>query len=50
MNGNIEVIAIINEEHRMKIKHSCAPCKPSDKTENLPCGQACEPGAISHSW
>ncbi len=45
-----EIIAIVSEEHRKKIKYSCAPCKPGGKTKELPCVEACEPGAISHSW
>ena len=44
-----EIIAIVTEEHRKKIKYSCAPCK-GDKTTELPCVNACEQGAISHSW
>ena len=44
-----EIIAIVTEEHRKKIKYSCAPCK-GDKTKVLPCVNACEQGAISHSW
>ncbi len=43
-----EVIAVVSEEHRKKIKYSCAPCKGGE-TE-LPCVKACEPGAITHSW
>lgn len=45
-----EIIATVSEEHRKKIKYSCAPCKPGSKTSDLPCVEACEPGAISHSW
>ncbi|NHJ33194.1 MAG: ferredoxin [Asgard group archaeon] len=45
-----EIIAVVSEEHRKKIKYSCAPCKTSDKSKELPCVKACEPGAITHSW
>jgi len=45
-----EIIAIVSEKHRRKIKYSCAPCKPAGETKPLPCVQACEPGAIRHSW
>jgi ferredoxin len=45
-----EIIATVSEEHRKKIKYSCAPCKPGGKTKKLPCVEACDPGAISHSW
>jgi len=73
-------IASVTDEHRRKIKYSCAPCKPmrcqpagsqagapADAIQRtspqtlcaegtpanrppLPCMQACEPNAISHSW
>jgi ferredoxin len=45
-----EIIAVVSENHRKKIKYSCAPCKPSGETKELPCVKTCEPGAISHSW
>jgi len=45
-----EIVATVTEEHRKKIKYSCAPCKPSGRSKELPCIQACEPGALSHSW
>ena len=45
-----EIIAIVSDEHRKKIKYSCAPCKPSGEEKELPCVKACEPGAITHSW
>lgn len=44
-----EVIGV-KEEHRKKIKYSCAPCKPSSGQRNLACQQACTSGAIKHSW
>ena len=40
----------VTEEHRKKIKYSCAPCKPEDSTHDLPCVKVCEPDAIKHSW
>lgn len=43
-------IAAVSEEHRKKIKYSCAPCKPTSGREKLPCISACEPNAITHSW
>ncbi|MFW9818879.1 MAG: 4Fe-4S binding protein [Candidatus Thorarchaeota archaeon] len=43
-----EIIATVSEEHRKKIKYSCAPCKGEGK--ELPCVKVCEPGAITHSW
>lgn len=43
-------MAAVTEEHRKKIKYSCAPCKPSGYRPELPCVTACEPDAITHSW
>jgi len=40
----------VREEHRKKIKYSCAPCKPVTGEIRLPCVLACEPQAITHSW
>lgn len=46
-----EVIAVVSEEHRKKIKYSCAPCKHGNhEMKELPCVKACEPKAIIHSW
>lgn len=44
-----EVAAVV-EDHRKKIKYSCAPCKPEQNRPTLPCVAACAPGAITHSW
>ena len=44
-----EIIAVVSEEHRKKIKYSCAPCKHGERKE-LPCVKVCEPKAIFHSW
>lgn len=45
-----ELVAAVTEEHRKKIKYSCAPCKPDKNRKILPCIQACENDAIMHSW
>jgi len=45
-----DVTAAVTEEHRKKIKYSCAECKPMELQPPLPCITACEPGAIEHSW
>lgn len=45
-----EQVAAVTDEHRKKIKYSCAPCKPVSGPRVLPCVQACAPGAIIHSW
>ena len=44
-----EVAAVV-DEHRKKIKYSCAPCKPDRDRVPLPCVTACAAGAIVHSW
>jgi ferredoxin len=44
-----ELVAV-TEEHRKKIKYSCAPCKPVGSERKLPCVLACETDAITHSW
>jgi len=43
-------MAVVMEEHRKKIKYSCAPCKPVAGERKLPCVLACAPKAIEHSW
>ncbi len=45
-----EIIAIVSEEHRKKVKYSCAPCKPGGASKELPCVLVCEPKALKHSW
>ena len=47
----IPVVAV-TDEHRKKIKYSCAPCKGSGhkSASDLPCVKSCAPGAIAHSW
>jgi len=45
-----EIVATVTEEHRKKIKYSCAPCKPSGESRELPCVIVCDPKAIEHSW
>ena len=44
-----EVAAVV-EDHRKKIKYSCAPCKPDRDRPPLPCVVACPSHGISHSW
>jgi Fe-S-cluster-containing hydrogenase component 2 len=43
-------VAAVAEAHRKKIKYSCAPCKPEQGRQPLPCISACAFGALSHSW
>ena len=60
-----DVVATVREEHRKKVKYSCAPCKPvtgyrgtdpkggpgsEAGRRHLPCQAACAAGAIQHSW
>jgi ferredoxin len=45
-----DVVAAVTEEHRKKIKYSCAPCKPTGERPPLPCVAACPTEAITHSW
>ena len=45
-----KLVAVVTEDHRRKIKYTCAPCKPTSGRRELPCLQACTQGAISHSW
>ena len=45
------LVAAVSDEHRRKIKESCAPCKPTGHdSPTLPCVAACESVAIQHSW
>lgn len=43
-------MAAVKEEHRKKIKYSCAPCKTGNNSVKEPCIAICEPNAITHSW
>jgi Fe-S-cluster-containing hydrogenase component 2 len=43
-----KTVAEVTEEHRKKIKYTCASCKPeSDRT---PCVLVCEPKAVKCVW
>ena len=43
-------VAVVTEEHRKKIKYSCASCKPVAGRKELPCIFSCQLKAIRHSW
>lgn len=43
-----DLMVAVREEHRKKIKYSCAECKGEGK--KLPCMEICELDAITHSW
>jgi len=47
----IPVVAV-TDQHRKKIKYSCAPCKGAGHKSalDLPCVKVCASGAIAHSW
>ena len=45
-----DVVAAVTDEHRKKIKYSCASCKPTSGAVSLPCVVACTPGGMKHSW
>ncbi|MFX0014787.1 MAG: 4Fe-4S binding protein [Promethearchaeota archaeon] len=45
-----ELVVRVTDNHRKKIKYSCAPCKPTGAPVQLPCVQICGNKAISHSW
>ncbi len=47
-----EPVAIVKEDHRNKLRFSCAQCKPAGgyEIEKLPCVAACPKKAIWHSW
>jgi len=41
-----EVVVAVRQEHRRKVKDSCAACRP----QRRPCLCACPSGAVRHSW
>lgn len=41
-------LAAVKEEYRKKIKYTCSPCKPEEKTP--PCVSFCKPKAINCIW
>lgn len=43
-------VVCIKAEFRRNLAYDCAECKPSSGRVELPCIQACTPGAIKHSW
>jgi len=43
-------MAAVRDEHRKKIKYSCAPCKSDKSSHREPCISVCELNAITHSW
>ncbi len=45
-----EPVAVVSPDKKNKLKYECSPCKPVGCRLSLPCVEACEAGAISHSW
>lgn len=43
-------VVLVTDEHRKKLKYSCAPCKPTSGERSLPCVISCPHGALKHSW
>ena len=41
------VVSVV-EEHRNKLKYSCASCRPSGDKNGLPCILACSQDALTH--
>ncbi len=44
-----EVVSVA-EAHRRTLAGDCAACKPVAHRPDLPCVNACTPGALRHSW
>ncbi len=45
-----DIVIAVTEEHRKKIKYSCAPCKPTSGVTIPPCIEVCDPGGMTHTW
>jgi len=45
-----EPVAVVVAEKKKQVQYACGPCKPSTDQPPLPCVEACNAGAISHSW
>ena len=43
-----KTVAAVTEEHRKKIKYTCASCKPENNL--IPCVLACEAKAVKSVW
>ena len=43
-------VAIVLGDKKKKLKYECNPCKHAAGSLPLPCVEACEAGAILHSW
>jgi ferredoxin len=43
-----KIVASVTEDHRKKIKYTCAPCRP--ETNSTPCVLACDSKAINCTW
>jgi hypothetical protein len=45
-----EEVAAVKQQFRKTLAYDCTVCKPARGYTSLPCGRACSPGAIKHSW
>ena len=45
-----DVVGAVTEEHRKKIKYTCAPCKPTSGDVVPSCLSACDREGMTHSW
>jgi Fe-S-cluster-containing hydrogenase component 2 len=47
---NDEPLAMVRRDKQKKVQYECGPCKPGSGRLPLPCMQACQAGALTHSW
>jgi Fe-S-cluster-containing hydrogenase component 2 len=40
----------VRKQNCRTLAYDCSQCKPASGYSNLPCRDACTPGAIKHSW
>ena len=45
-----EPVVMVVADKNKKLKYECGPCKPPANRIPLPCVEACNAKAISHSW
>ncbi len=49
-----DLVAVVTEATRRRLRETCSPCKVPNGGESaerpLPCTDACQTGALRHSW
>jgi NAD-dependent dihydropyrimidine dehydrogenase PreA subunit len=50
MDDYDDMVAVVTEAHRKKVKYTCGPCKSAGGDSVEPCHAACPTDAIGHSW